>query len=297
MAGGQGEFLEAALEKAISRNQGGPVWRTLKSPFRLLFSKLVEKSCLWTGVTTSLMARTFWGERMRVEFPEIVSCFLYRYGYFEPDLTKIVMRHIKPGDVFIDVGTHFGYYSMLASKLVGANGQVHSFEPTSHTYEVAMSNLSKKSNVKLNNFAVWREKCSLVFKDYGRTMSAFNSLYGAKLEENDLKGLLPTEYDVQATTIDDYTTLLGITPNFIKIDAENAEYDILVGMSATLENCRPIVTLEVGDVNQGPFKNSAASVNLLIDFGYKAYEQKGDTLVEHVASDVYKHTNLVFLPN
>lgn len=297
MLNDQDHLMKRALSKCIQKNEGNPIARVLKSPVRLPLSKIAEKFCLFTGLTMPLSAQTFWGERMRVEFPEIVSCFLYRYGYFEPDLTKLVMKYVKPDDVFIDIGTHFGYYSLLASKLVGKGGQVHSFEPTANTYKVVFSNLSQKTNVTLNNLAVWSESTSLLFKDYGNTLSAFNSLYSAKLDESTLKGLKPIEYNVNTTTIDEYVSKLNLKPNFIKIDAENAEYDILTGMKHTLEKIRPIITLEVGDVNKGEFKSSAEAVQFLMGYGYLAYELKQDELVKHIPSEVYQHTNLIFLPS
>lgn len=289
--------MEKALDACIERNRGNAFERILRSPIRLPLSKLAEKACIYTGNTMNLKAQTFWGERMSVVFPEIVSCFLYRYGYFEPDLTKLVMSYVKPGHTFLDVGTHFGYYSLLAAKLVGERGQVHSFEPTANTYRVVESNVSSKANVRLNNLAVWSESTTLSFKDYGNTLSAFNSLYGAKLEEGALKGLEPTVYDVKTTTIDEYIADTGIKPNFIKIDAENAEYDILCGMPNTLTQIRPIITLEVGDVNTGEFKNSAESVRFLTDHRYTPHEWKNGTLTRHALLGAYKHTNLIFLPD
>lgn len=293
----QMKMMEKGLDACIERNRGTPFERILKSPIRLPLSKIAEKLCIYTGNTLSLKARTFWDEPMNVVFPEIVSCFLYRYGYFEPDLTRLVMRYVKPGNTFLDIGTHFGYYSLLAAKLVGEKGQVHSFEPTANTYRVVASNLEGKSNVRLNNLAVWSESTTLSFKDYGNTLSAFNSLYGAKLEEAALKGLKPTVYDVKTTTIDEYTASANIRPDFIKIDAENAEFDILSGMPNTLSRIKPIVTLEVGDVNTGDFKNSAESVRFLTDHRYTAHEWKNGALVKHTLAESYKHTNLIFLPD
>ena len=233
---------------------------------------------------------------MNVVFPEIVSCFLYRYGFFEPDLTRIVIDSVNSGDVVFDIGTHFGYYSLLASHLVGPQGQVHSFEPTRHTYQVVHSNVRDKGNVKLTNAAAWSETTELKFKDYGTTMSAFNSLYEAKLGDAEAQGLVPTEYTVSAISIDEYVEVNQVKPSFIKIDAENAEYDILLGMKGTLNDIRPLVTLEVGDVKAGNYKDSASAVRLLIQHGYRAKEWKDNRLCDHSPTNSYRHTNLLFVP-
>jgi len=243
-----------------------------------------------------MKATLFWGEEMNVVFPEIVSCFLYRYGFFEPDLTKIFLTHLKAGHTFFDVGTHFGYYSILASKLVGSHGQVHGFEPTQGTYKILHSNLSKKSNVTLNNVAAWSCETTLKFKDYGVQYSAFNSLYGAKLDNSVVDKITSNDYDVQAISLDKYIDDSRLKPDFIKIDAENAEYDILKGMTKTLRDIRPIVTLEVGDVNEGDFKNSSDCVHFLQEQNYRVLEYREGILSEHEINKKYSHTNLLFMP-
>lgn len=290
------EQLFASLKLCVEKHKGTSIERVLRSPMRLPWSKLIEKTCQATHMTMTLKAPTFWGDEMNVVFPELVSCFLYRYGYFEEDLSRIVMMHVKPGQIFFDVGTHFGYYSMLASKLVGQYGQVHSFEPTAETYKIVLSNVKSKSNVTLNNLAGWSEETTLKFKDYGTEYSAFNSLYGAKLEVSVIEKVKPKEYDVKTISIDRYVANTGARPDFIKIDAENAEYDILKGMEFTLRDIRPAITIEVGDVNKGEFKDSSASVHFLLDHNYKPFEFRDGALHEHTPAEKYKYSNLLFLP-
>lgn len=292
---GSKSMLLQQLEQHVRRNTGNRLQRTLRAPLLLPTSKVLENFCRITGSTRKLQARLFWGERMNVVFPEIVSCFLFRYGFFEPDLTRIVIDSVDPGDVVFDIGTHFGYYSLLASHLVGPHGQVHSFEPTRHTHEVVRSNVSAKGNVKLNNVAAWSETTELKFKDYGITMSAFNSLYEAKLKDEAHK-LQPIEYTVSAISIDEYVAAHRVKPTFIKIDAENAEHDILLGMKRTLNDIRPLVTLEVGDVKPGNYKDSASAVRLLIEQGYRPKEWRDGRLCDHSPTSSYLHANLLFVP-
>lgn len=296
MANKEIEILLRDLNIASEKNNGNNFQRVLKQPAKLLWSKVLEKFCLATKKEKIFKAKLFWGDEMDVLFPEHVSCFLYRYGFFEKDLTNIVLTHLKPGQTFFDIGTHFGYYSMLASRIVGDKGCVHSFEPTIETFKVAAGNLASKNNVKMNNLAAWSEETTLKFIDYGVKWAAFNSLYGAKLEDSIVKKMKPKEYHVSAISIDKYTEKTGIKPDFIKIDAENAEFDILTGMVNTIEKVRPIITLEVGDVNEGLFENSNACVTFLVERGYKVLEIKNGVLRQHGIESSYAHTNLLFVP-
>ena len=104
---------------------------------------------------------------MTVAFPEPVSLLLYRYGYFEEELTSMVLEYLKPGMTFFDVGTHFGYFTLLASSTVGERGAVHSFEPTPSTFKVLRENVSGRANVRVFNVAMYSEEGQLPFNDYG----------------------------------------------------------------------------------------------------------------------------------
>ena len=51
---------------------------------------------------------------------------------------------LQEGGSFFDVGAHVGYYSMLASELVGKSGHIYSFKPTPRTFETLKENAGKK---------------------------------------------------------------------------------------------------------------------------------------------------------
>src|SRR5581483_1847479 len=53
----------------------------------------------------------------------------YWLGTYERSKCKVFAAAIAEGDVVYDVGAHVGYYTLLASKLVGARGHVYAFEP------------------------------------------------------------------------------------------------------------------------------------------------------------------------
>ena len=80
--------------------------------------------------------RTFWGDVMTVVLPECVSQGIARESYYEPLETVVLMQLVAPGSVFFDIGAHMGYFTLLASRLVGETGRVHAFEPTPQTYSV-----------------------------------------------------------------------------------------------------------------------------------------------------------------
>ena len=51
---------------------------------------------------------------MRLNKVDLVNLYLYYFGVWEPGLTQVVTRALRPGDVFVDVGANLGYYTLLA---------------------------------------------------------------------------------------------------------------------------------------------------------------------------------------
>ncbi|MFC2091749.1 FkbM family methyltransferase [Elusimicrobiota bacterium] len=240
--------------------------------------------------------KTFWGTHLTVVLPEDVSSMIYENRFYEEGLTLFVLKELKPGMTFLDIGAHFGYFSSLASELVGNDGQVHSFEPTRSTYEILRENVNNKSNVKLNNNAVWYEKTKITFNDFGIGLSAYNSLYNPRLDEKRTRKAKIRQYEVDAISIDEYADSLKIKPDLIKVDAESAEYEVLKGMNDVINRYRPIIIIEVGDKNVENVMKSKDLIKYLIGKGYKALEYKNGNIIDHKLQEEYAYDNIFFMP-
>ena len=107
--------------------------------------------------------------------------------------------------------------------------------------------------------------------------------------------------EVPAVTIDGFVARTGVKPDVLKIDAEGAELEILMGMERTLAEIRPTLTLEMGDIEgTSGMIPSRKAVDHLLARGYRAMEwsssRNGGGLVEHRALEHYPYTNLIFVP-
>lgn len=287
----QSELMEAWK---TSRSSG--IGKVLRSPARVTTSKVLELYARIRRQALPCTARTFWGGDMAVVLPEPVSTTIYRYGFFEMELTRMVLSLVSPGMTFFDVGSHFGYFSLLAAKLVGASGSVHAFEPTPSTFEVLSRNMKDQPNVRLNHVAAYSEEGTLQLKDYGLRYSAFNSLAKSKLGDDVVGTLNPQMHAVPAITIDAYVAQTGARPSFIKIDAENAELAILRGMPRTLAEVRPTLTLEVGDYGEKGGSESSQLVQYLVERGYEPWQFREGQIVRHEPAATYQYDNLLFRP-
>ena len=240
--------------------------------------------------------KTFWGDCLNVNIPEVVSTQIAFHRYYEKDLTHVMIECLESGMTFIDIGAHYGYFTLLASRIVGESGQVHSFEPTSDTYELLSRNAEGHANITVNNKAVYSKTTQLSFRKFGAELSAFNSLFPPRLDPGTLERFEMQVETVDAVSLDDYVAATSIHPNFVKIDAESAEHFILEGMQETLKRDRPMFTLEVGDGDIPGVPSSKEVVTYAKSFGYRVFSSHMGVIIPHHIQPRYGYDNLLFLP-
>jgi FkbM family methyltransferase len=235
---------------------------------------------------------TLWGDKMSFYLPE--GGAIYYYGFFEANLSNFFINILKEGDVFIDVGAHVGYYTMLTSALVGKTGKVYSFEPTPRTFQSLKVNASSKPNIIVNNLAVLKGKEQIQFYDYGPKYSAFNSFKPRTSKDIYFKDTA-TKVLIQTTSLDAYCDTHNVSPTIIKIDAEGAEHVILGSMQNVLSEKKPLISIEVAGDEEWK-ENCTKSIHILLDHGYEPYEitLKG-YLQKHIVKEVYSYDNLLFV--
>lgn len=165
-------------------------------------------------------------------------------GHWELWLTLFMARLIKPGMKVIDVGANFGYYSLLMALSVGSTGKVVAIEPNPTIAEILSRTLD------LNGYS-W---VKLVARAASATEHQLLTLFQPKNEPKNT-AVVPdnwppdagTIFRTQSTTIDAVAAELGGV-DFIKIDAEGAEFDIIDGMQKTIEQYRPMIIIEYNAV-------------------------------------------------
>ena len=243
-------------------------------------------------------AKLFFGRDIIGFFPEPVFSYLYLYGFSEESLTQSVSKYLKKGMTFLDVGSHVGYYSVLASKLVGEKGEVFAFEPTPSTYELLYSNVKKFNNVSAFPLAAWSQTQDLNFLDYGPFYAGVNSYTEARMSAEYLKKAAPDKLRVKAVSLDDFCQAFRLKPDFVKIDAESAELSVLKGMPTVIKNDKPIISIEIGDKKVHSKNGSLACIKFLEKLVYLAYDMEDGRTKRHKlrASYYLVYDNLLFLP-
>ena len=75
---------------------------------------------------------TISGVRFSGNTKDTIPALLYYLGMVEDNLTYWFEEQLRPGDIFVDVGAHIGYFSLLEAQHVGASGGVVAIEASPH---------------------------------------------------------------------------------------------------------------------------------------------------------------------
>jgi len=288
--------LVQLYEKSLCLSKHTRIQRLERNVPKHLYVKILKYLASWFDIPFEIKAKTFWNEKMYVVIPEVVSLDIYQHGFYEEGLTRMILEYLTAGMVFFDIGAHFGYFTLLGSAIVSNSGQVHSFEPIPHTFDILKKNVASRCNVFLNNCAVYNKKEAVLINDYGIKYSAFNSLYNARLSQNIMSRVKTKKYKVRSISIDTYVESTGVVPDFVKIDAESSEYEILLGMQKTIKMYHPMISVEVGDMAVDGASTSSALINFLINKGYQPYEyDRGRILTHTLKRTQYRYDNLLFM--
>lgn len=159
-------------------------------------------------------------------------------------ITRIVKKeYLQPskGDVVVDAGAHYGFYTLHASRLVGADGMILSFEPHPKNYERFLTNLSSNGirNVMPLNKALG--ECDKPIRLY---ISSHSERHSTSFTLNPSTHYSGNYVYVESARLDTVVGELGIKRvDLIKIDVEGAELSILKGAKKTIDQFRPSLTI------------------------------------------------------
>ena len=162
---------------------------------------------------------------------------LEQEGWFEAE-APFVARLLRPGDRMIDIGANHGVYSLPAARAVGPSGRVWSFEPARKT--AARLTASVKANA-LANMTIIEKALSDHEGEATLSVSAnseLNTLHG--------KGTWAGAETIALTTLDAWAEANGWPAvDFIKLDAEGEEPNVIRGGARLLERSSPLIMFEI----------------------------------------------------
>jgi FkbM family methyltransferase len=283
--------LVQKLKAAVPAAPSSRWMRLLRSPVKTALPPVLRQ----LNRIKQVEVDTFFGGRMTVVLPEAVSTVIWRNSAFEADVCMYLMNVLRPGDTFMDIGGHFGFFSMLGQHLVGKTGRTITFEPMPATRSMLTANLAKAvrdHKPVIIPAAAGAQKGEIEFKDLGLAMSAYATSGTQRTSGSTVQQMVK----VPLETLDNVAAEQKLQSlRLIKIDAENAELEVLKGAVKTIDRLRPAIIVEVGDVDAQD-THSSDVVKFLKERNYNAYDFVDWQLKPHIETGTYTYGNILFVP-
>jgi len=203
---------------------------------------------------------------------------------FEPEI-KFLKNIIIEGNNCLHIGASDARHSYIMSALIGNNGQVYAFEPSSYSYGhlALMVKLHRLKNVSTYHLAVSDKAGSVCLVTpqkstghAGRSFAFIAGLESTNIKRTDIESDKATKEEVASVSIDDFVSENNIDGiDFIRCDTEGSEMLILKGASKTLEKTRPNLLIEIhSNALKDVFNSSAKEVSgFLLDLGYHMFRE------------------------
>lgn len=197
---------------------------------------------------------------------QYIDNFIYYWNCWDPNETWLLGKLLRRGDVFLDIGANVGYFTLLASSLVGAQGKVCAVEACPPTAERLRQNLGLNSAQNVDVYEI-------AASDSPGTVR-IGKLFEGNWGSNSIRGgnsSLET-WEVPAVPIDDVIPE-SVCPAVVKMDIEGAELHALRGMRRILSGVNaPDVICEVTDAYLRETGGSSDDLyHLMEEYGYRGF--------------------------
>jgi len=191
---------------------------------------------------------------------------------FEVHITRFFLPHIH---TFLDVGANIGLYCLVAAKECPDTAQVYAFEPQPECCDTL------RQTVYLNN---WEERLfvhQLGIGDQAGELELHLSGTGSSFDNSFNDNITLPTISVAVDTLDNQAQQLKLKKvDFIKIDVEGFEQQVLEGAAKTIERDQPVLFIEIADGLRGrQYRNPnyARTLRWLAEYGYQIWRSTEDS--------------------
>lgn len=186
------------------------------------------------------------------------------HGIYEPATSAAIYRFIKPGMHVIEGGACCGYHALNIAKATGPEGKVYCFEANPHLIGILRKNLEVngyRDTSEVYQTGLWSCDSELSFPLLGR------GLGGASFKSPRQLASFPT-VPVKVVSLD--SMFADKQVDFLRMDIEGAEIDVIKGASTILSGQRPTIIME-WIPGEGRAGEGAELFALLQEYGYRIY--------------------------
>jgi FkbM family methyltransferase len=165
---------------------------------------------------------------------------------YEVAVGMAIKKHLRDGDVFLDIGANVGWFSLFASQIVAKEGRVFAFEPAPEVFKLLLDNTANVRNIRPMQVGIGSSDQVRPFGSQGTLSSASFIEEVTKINVDYLPNTPITSVVVQVRSVDSLVDELFITPSLLKIDVEGFELEVLRGAARVLSSPqRPVLIIEI----------------------------------------------------
>ena len=197
-------------------------------------------------------------------YDEFIGLSIREYGEYSELELKTILKFINEGDVVFDIGSNIGCFSVPIAKKVGSNGKVFSFEPQPFINKLLKKNIQENglNNVKVMSEGLGAKNEILELDDFDySTVGNFGGVsFSGRNNQKYVKKKTNKKYGIRFMTLDRFIDIEQC--NFLKIDVELMEINVLKGAKNFIKKFRPIIWIE----NHREYPNFLNKYLLNIDY-------------------------------
>ncbi|HMO36442.1 MAG TPA: FkbM family methyltransferase [Gemmatales bacterium] len=175
-------------------------------------------------------------------------------GDYETALQEALVKLLAPGQTFYDIGANAGFFSLLASRMVGPDDRVFSVDPdrANHAHMQELKKHNQLAHWALLQEAVDGQPGTMRF-EYSFEGDSGGRLGQRQNFEGDDPSRLTNFYEVPTTTFDHLFERHG-KPDVVKIDIEGSEFESFkTGAERLLTEYRPAMILELHGLDRARY--------------------------------------------
>jgi len=217
-------------------------------------------------------------------------------GCYDAETAAIIERCVKRGDVCMDIGANVGAVSFALAKRVGSPGRVLACEPGEFLFKRLVDNIRLNPVYEkiISPFKLgFSDKTEVRFWNEDKQNRGNASFLFLESNQDEPVELIPFDHFVNKQNLDRL--------DFVKIDVEGMEYEVIQGAAETIRKYKPILWYETGFFDKGFWaeilreeKVVLATENLLRGMGYKFYKLDDGRIVQTQYPDLKYNTLAVY---
>jgi FkbM family methyltransferase len=211
-----------------------------------------------------------WGKRMQARtFDRSLYLLMHRMGIMGAQERRILGSFIRAGMTVVDVGANLGLYSLAMADVAGPAGRVISFEPDPDLCSLLRTNCAanRAANIEAVQAALGRASDKMTL--HRLTLNSGGNHLGSQNG-----GEIGRTVLVEVAAFD--SLFPGVRPDFIKVDVQGWELNVLRGMERTLAASDPVIFLEFWPEGLRRAGNSPGEMfSLVRDLGFRLYSCDG----------------------